>query len=203
MEPPVNLSQFASVFFRWFALIVLFAVLGGAGTYLASQSLPKEYEAEAKILIGSLSDASYDQQLGYQQLAATYAGLATITPLLDRVIAELGLPDDAAKLAGRIDVRAPLNQSLVTVVARAPSALAASQLANAVAAEVVALDTGAGATTLAAIVQTAVPPLEPSGPHVLVNSVLGVVLGLILGVCLALGVTTFRFNSRRPMVQSD
>lgn len=192
MELRLNLSRFAYIVLRWSWLIVLSGVLGGAIAFLASQALPKEYESEAKVLIGSLSEANYDQQLGYQQLAATYAGMATITPVLDRVIAQLGLADDPAELASRTDVRAPLNQSMVMVVAKASSAVGSSQLANALAAEVVKLGESPDKANLASLIQRAVPPVGPSAPNVFVNTLIGAVLGLSLGTCLALLLVSWR-----------
>jgi polysaccharide biosynthesis transport protein len=196
MEHRLNLSQFAHIVLRWSWLILLAGALAGGTAYSVSQSLPKEYQSQAKILIGSLAEVNYDQQLGNQQLAATYAGLATITPVLEGVIAELGLPDDPVSLVSRIDVTAPVNQAIVTVVARASSATGSAQLANALAAEVVKLGVVSGKPNPASVIQPAIPPVDPSSPHILVNTVIGVVLGLFLGSGLAVLLSSLRNRSR-------
>lgn len=182
----MDLSQFARILLRWSWLIVLLAATAGGVAFYVSQVLPKQYDSEAKVLVGSLTDANYDQLLAYQQLAQTYAGIATTTPVLTRVIGQLGLTD-ATLLASRIDVVAPTGQSFVTIVVTAASPLEASQLANGVANEITALALPAvDQPSLATVVQPAIPPDQPSSPRVLLNTAVAAALGFCLGVGIAL-----------------
>jgi succinoglycan biosynthesis transport protein ExoP len=150
--------------------------------------LPKEYESEARVLVGSLTETDVDQLGAYQQLAQTYAELATTTPVLARVVDELGLNGDLRALAERIDVRAPTEQPIVRVLARGPSPVAAQQLANSLAGEIIELakPTEEGASGLGTIVQPAILPDNPSSPRPLVNAVISAGLALMLAVATVL-----------------
>ena len=183
----MEMSRFAAAVRDSWRLIISCAFAAGAIALLVSAWMPRQYNAEARVLVGSLTDPNYDQILAYQQLAQTYAQLATTTPVLIRVRDDLGLRDDVKHLAARVDARTALGQSTVRVIASASTAAAAAQLANAVAAEVARMaQPAAGQPSLATIVQPAVPPDSPSAPLVLLNSLIAAVLGLALGIGLAL-----------------
>ncbi len=169
-------------------LILLVAGIAAGGAYLASGTLPREYQSESKVLVGSLTETRPDYLSAYQELAQTYAALATSTPVLGRVIDELGLPDTPEALATRLAVYAPVGQPIITVTATASSPAGAAALANAVAGEITSFARPAGAdtTSLASVVQTALPNLEPTSPRVALNTVVAAALGLALGLAAAL-----------------
>ena len=181
------LSLPARTLLRWSWLIVFLSVTAGATAFFGSQMLPKQYDSEAQVLVGALTTVNNDQLLAYQQLAQTYAEIATTTPVLTRVIDKLSLPDQATQLASRIDVRALVGESIVKVVATASSPLQASQLANAVADEITTMGRSAvDQPSLATVVQSALPPDHPSSPRVLLNTAIAAALGFVLGVGVAL-----------------
>lgn len=190
-------SRFARDMRTWWWLILLLVIAAGGSAFLVSQQLPKKYESEAKILVGSLTETRSDQLIAYQQLAQTYAELATTTPVLERVRDQLGWGDDPKQLASRVDARAPTGQSIVRVTATASSPSEASQLANAVAEQITRLAKPADdQSSLASIVQPAVPPDNPSSPLVMLNTVVAVSLGLALGVGLAMLLSSGRKERR-------
>jgi len=183
----LDLVRVATVARRWWVTIMLIGLLAAGLAFGVSQLLPKEYTSEAKVLVGSLTETSTDQLSAYQELARTYAELSTSTPMLDRVRTALGLTEDPGHLADRLDVRAQTGQGIIRVDATAPSAAAAAELANAMASEIVRLAQPSGSvTSLAAIVQPALPPDAPTSPRVALNSLVAGILGLALGLGLAL-----------------
>ena len=169
-------------------LILLMAAAAGIAAYAVSTAMPKTYTSEARVLVGSLVDSNYDQLLAYGQLAQTYTQLATTTPVLAAVSAELGLDETAEELARRVDVRTPTGLSIIQVSASAPTAESAAALANAVAEQITDLSKQSPPATgnLAAVVQRADPPPSSSSPRVLLNTVVAMALGLGLGVLMAL-----------------
>lgn len=184
----MDLSRFVALIARRIWLIALVTLLAGGIAYLVSGSLPVAYQSDAKVLVGSLTETRTDQLTAFQQLAQTYAELATSTPVLSRVIDRLGLSEDPAQLASRVDVRASAGQPIVDIVAVAPSGPEAAQLAQALAGEVTQMATpsGEGAASLASIVQPAAIPKDPSSPRVLLNTVVAGALGLALSIGLVL-----------------
>jgi capsular polysaccharide biosynthesis protein len=183
----VELSRFIEIIRGRLLLIVLIALGSAAAAFLVSEWLPREYESEARVVVGSLTENSIDQQRANQQNAATYAELAKTPIVLIPVADELGLTEDPTAMSARIDVRSPSGQSIVRIVARGPSPRAAQQLADGVAAQIIRLATPVGKTTsIAAIVQPAVYPDGPSSPRILLNTLIAAFAGLALGLGLAL-----------------
>jgi capsular polysaccharide biosynthesis protein len=179
----------------WFVLGVGFAscVVAALVAFGVSMMLPKAYESRAAVLVGSLTETTSDRLTAYQQLAQTYAELATTTPILLEVILDLDLDETPVDLAERVSVRAPVGQNLVTITATAPSPVDALRLANSVAEQVTRLATPAdGSPSLAAIVQPAVAPGGPSSPRILLNTVIAGLLGAALGLGVALLVAASR-----------
>jgi polysaccharide biosynthesis transport protein len=163
---------------------VLAGATAGATAYFVSVALPKVYESEAKVLVGSLTDTNTDNLAAYRDLAQTYAELAVSSPVLDRVIQTLQLPDSPLDLQKRIDVRAAAGMSILRITARAPSAQDASALATAIGSEIVGLATPLDAgPILASIVQPGPAPNEPSSPRVLLNTA----VAALFGACAAAG----------------
>jgi succinoglycan biosynthesis transport protein ExoP len=182
----MDMAQFGAVIRRSLRLIVLVTVVATLVSYVVSVNLPREYQSEARVLVGTLSDPSMDKVNAYEQLAQTYAALATTTPLLSAVETQLGLTDDPLRLALSINARAPLGQSIVRITATASSAAGAAQLADAVAAQVA--DLGRPSKTepsIATIVQPASQPASQSSPLVVLNTLIAGALGLAIGIGLA------------------
>ncbi|HEX5824551.1 MAG TPA: Wzz/FepE/Etk N-terminal domain-containing protein [Candidatus Limnocylindrales bacterium] len=183
----MELSAVASATRRYLRMILVLCIGAGLAAYFVSSLLPKRYEAEARVFVGSLTAANYDQQLAYQQLAQTYAQLATTTPILEKVVAELGLKDTAAQLATRVDVRTPTGLSIIRIETAATTAEEAAAIANTIAGQVTALaEPASGGAGLASIVQTAAPPPSPSSPRAILNALVAAALALAVGIGLAL-----------------
>jgi len=171
---------------RYFWLVVVTTALAAGGAFLVSTALPKAYESEARVLVGSLTETSTDQLGAYVQLAQTYAEIATSVPVLDRVIAKLGLTETAQDLARRVEVRTPAGQPILRIKATSSTAAGAVQVANAIADEITNVARPADASTsLATVYQPGTNPVAPASPRVLLNTIIAAALGLALGIGLA------------------
>ena len=183
----MDLARFIAAVRHSIRLIVVITVVAAATTFIASELLPRQYESEARVLVGSVTDPNSDKLNAYQQLAQTYAALATTTPLLTRVAEQLGLNESPTGLALAISVRAPLGQSIVRIVATSSSASDAAQLATAVADQVAELGRPTHTDpSIASVIQPGIPPDSPSSPRVFLNTLVAGTLGLALGIGIAI-----------------
>ncbi len=126
---------------HWLWLIVACTVLAAGAAYVVSISLPKMYSSSAKLIVGqSLSSVNpnYNDILASQRLSTTFAQLATTTPILDKVIAQLGLPDQADDLGKQVTASAASDSTLVTVSVTYGDPQTAADIANGIAAQLIA-----------------------------------------------------------------
>jgi capsular polysaccharide biosynthesis protein len=184
----LDIRRFVDVVGRRLLLIVAVTLLAAGGTWFVSLQLPPEYEAESQVLVGSLTETNLDQLSAFERLAQTYAALGGTDVVIARVIAKLGLQEAQEVVADRLTFHVPAGQPIVRIDARAGSAQSARDLAATAAAEVIALSTppGAGAASLASIIQPASLPRVPSSPRVLLNTLIGGLVGLTAALALAL-----------------
>ena len=185
------------------ALVVLLTAVAAIAAFVVSSMLPKTYTAESRVLVGSLTDANYDQLLGYGQLAQTYSQLALTTPVLAAVIQDVDLSATPEEVARMLDVRAPTGLSIIQIEASAPTPEGAAALADAVADRITALSRvpAPGTGSIATVVQRAVPPESASSPRVLLNTAVAAALGMALGVLIAL-VPAYRRANREAKAAS-
>lgn len=194
------MTRFIGIVARWSWLILLLGAITGGVAFVVSQQQPRQYTAEAIVLVGSLTQTDLQQQLAYQQLAQTYATVALTTPVLDRVRSTLDLEDDVDDVRTRLVVSTDPDGALVVTKATAADPAGAASLANAVAAEVVGFAGPVAGTTLRAeVIQPAVEPSEPSSPNVLLNTVIAAAIGLVIGLGLAMALTEWRQSRRAPV----
>jgi len=81
------------LFRRWLWLLVLCALLGAGGAYLASLTQEPVYESSAKAML--VQPSNYLSDIGYlsnQQLVQTYAELLLTKPILDEAGLRIGAP---------------------------------------------------------------------------------------------------------------
>ncbi|WP_251150056.1 polysaccharide biosynthesis tyrosine autokinase [Cellulosimicrobium sp. Marseille-Q4280] len=180
---------------RWVS-IALIAVTGAGCGVLASLATTATYEARAQVFVSVRgSDTTSDLLQGSNftvRQVKSYTELVTSPRVLEPVVEELGLTDDAASLAARVRAESPLDTVLIDVTATDESPQLAAAIANATAgslADVVGeLETpaaGGDSPVQISTVRTATVPSSPSSPNVTLNLALGLVVGLALGVGLA------------------
>jgi capsular polysaccharide biosynthesis protein len=183
----LDLWRFLDAVTRRLGLIILVTGLAAGATFLVSTQLPKQYEAETQVLVGSLTETDTDQLNAYERLAQTYATLSSTSGFIERVVSRLTVDDDPVELASRIEVRVPTGQSILRITAEDDTPADAQALADAVAAEIVILATPPqpGSASLASVVQPATGPTSASSPRVLLNTLVAGFFGLALGLGLA------------------
>jgi non-specific protein-tyrosine kinase len=138
----MELRRAATVLRRWALLIIVGTVLAGVTAFVVSTTMPKVYESGTTLIVGqSLTALNPDsnQLLVSQRLSQTYAELAVTRPLLERVIATLGLPTSAADLEKRVSADPHRDTTLLTITAKDTTADRAAAIANEVAKELIAL----------------------------------------------------------------
>jgi tyrosine-protein kinase len=137
---PVEIRRQLALARSLLPFLVASAVLAGVLAYLVASAQPRVYEARSVVLVGeSLTglNPDYDQLLVSQRLSTTYAAVAGTRPVLEKVIAAVGLQDSPDALSRRIQVDTSPDSSLMTIVARDGSPARAAAIANALAEELV------------------------------------------------------------------
>ena len=135
MEGDQELRRYFFMLLRWWWLVLLCAALaGGAAYFLNSQAVPV-YSASSTLFVsqaptGASSDTSYSSG---ERLAQTYSKMLTGRPVLQQVIADLGLPETPGSLASRVRAGSVQGTSLVQVTVEDSWPERAAAVANAVA----------------------------------------------------------------------
>jgi capsular polysaccharide biosynthesis protein/Mrp family chromosome partitioning ATPase len=172
----------------WWTLLIATWVAGLAG-YLISSGIPPTYEGEAKLLVGPVVGTS-DVLRAAASISNTYSELATSKPVLDKVLARVGLP--AGTL---IEARALPNETtrILDLRAQHGNPRTAAALANAMAAELIALQPSGiqlpeGQLT---VVDSAQPPVVPIAPQPTLIALVSAATGLLAAGVLVMVVEYF------------
>jgi capsular polysaccharide biosynthesis protein len=173
----------------WIAAGVVFA---GTLVFVISNTLPRTYEAEARLVVEAglgLTGSSSDDVLNAPRVGQTYAALATTRPVLVEVIARAGLPSDPDQLLARLQITAGIDTPIISIVMSDGDPIVAAATANAMAAVLVEMATdrsivGAPPTELLKLIEPATPPADFSAPRPLFNSLLSATAALVAMVTL-------------------
>jgi receptor protein-tyrosine kinase len=178
----------------WIAGAIM--LVAAVAAYLVSGTIPKSFESQSTLLVGqALTSSSPDinQLLASQRLSQTYADLATTRGVATAVQRQLGLEIPVDDLIASTTSEAPRDSLFIIITARSGDPIEAARIANAFAAElierspqVVISTPGSPATNLLTVVDAAIPPRDPAGPRVLLNTALAGILGLLIGLALIL-----------------
>jgi capsular exopolysaccharide synthesis family protein len=134
----VKLRRYAALVWKWLWLLALGALLGGGASYGVSRSLAPTYQASATLLVTQATTPagpSYNDLLGAERLARTYAQVLTSRPVLLGAAATLQLPASYEQLQQLVSVEIVRDTQLLIVSAQHTDPEVAARLANAVAAE--------------------------------------------------------------------
>ena len=180
---------------RW----VTIAVAAGLGLALAgaySLLTTPTYSTRSQVYVSVQgSDSTTDLLQGSNftvRQVKSYIELVTSPRVLDPVVEELGLADDAASLAQRVRADSPLDTALINVTATDESPQLAAEIANATARSLASVvgeletPTGGGDSPVQiSTVRAASVPTSAASPNLRLNLALGLVVGLALGVAVA------------------
>ena len=137
----VDLRRLFAMARPWYPVAVACVLLAAGTAYVVSTVQQKTYESSATVIVGqalSAANPDFNQLLVSQRLSATYALIATTSPVLEAVISNLGLQTTPDVLRERIRASAQPDSSLMTISAQDPDPAQAASIANAVAEELVA-----------------------------------------------------------------
>lgn len=138
----MNLQRQIGVILRSLPLIAAGALLTALPVYYMVNGQPRVYQASATIMVGqALNDANPDY-LGLEvsrNLAGTYAWLMGQEAQLQRVIERLGLDMTPESLGSMIEATVRESDSVITITARDQDPSRAAAIADAAAAELIAV----------------------------------------------------------------
>ena len=131
-----ELRKYYYLFLRWLWLIALGALLCGGAAYVVGERTTPVYSATTTLLIHqapAVGTSDYTALLTSERLAQTYSEMLTGRPVLDTVIADLGLGETSSGLAKRVDVSVVQNTQLIRLSVEDTNPTLAAAIANAVA----------------------------------------------------------------------
>jgi len=202
----VNLRPPSRFLRNGWVLVGVFAIAGVAlaGGYLAAQA--PQYESTAKMFVlVPPSPTRLFYPSGHppidHDVVAGYAGVARTTIVLNPVIADLGLNENASSLASRIAVETESDSAIMDIRTTDPSPLRAAMISNAVTQQLANVvnrlsptgqdlsapsPTGPASTGVKLTrVRSAAPASAPTTRNALATLVVGLIAGTALGMLVA------------------
>lgn len=175
---------------RWFVIAILGLLGAGLGYYQAQSTTPL-YRSTAKVFVSlARGDTVADLVQGStytRNLVESYVQLATVPAVLEPVVEELDLTIDARQLSGIVHAEAPLDTMIIEISASSRSPQRASDIANAVAAQLSTTVESLSPTSedgIASVKMTTVGPATPAAAPYSPNKKLLVATGGFLGLAL-------------------
>lgn len=208
----MHLHDYFRILLRNWILILSVVVLavGAAATY--SALAPRQYESVSRVFVatkttGTVQDLSQGTAFS-QQVAQSYAIVATSPIVLETVVRDLKLSTTPEALARQVKATAATGNVVMEIAATSSTAAESAAIANAVSATLVTVvgDLTPGAqdgTTPVKItqIQKATPPSSPVSPKIPLNLALGALSGIaVAAILVALReVLNVRLRGRRDV----
>src|SRR5262245_36024806 len=202
----MEFTYYIQLFRRWWWLIILLAALGGGAGYVVSRRAPPVYAASATLLV-TTSTPSPDPAEALipdqrASLVKTYKELLLKRPVLEAVIADLGLAIDAEALAQKLSVAEVRDTQLLMLTAQDLDPQQAAAIANTTvqafnrqSAVLLANPYAANRAGLS-VVEAAAPPRDPSGPRPLQVALIAALVGVLLALGIGLAAEYFDTSVR-------
>jgi non-specific protein-tyrosine kinase len=130
------------LFRSWARWIFAGTVIAAVAAYVISGTLPKVYEADARLVVGqalSSNNPDPNQFATAQQLATAYVALAGNRPALEATMKRLGMSMPVDAFAKLVSVNVVRDLPFIDIFGRSDNPEQAAAIANAMAAELVAL----------------------------------------------------------------
>lgn len=179
---------------RWWLVVLTSTWAAGAvvGVFTATQ--PPVYTATAQGIVSVGNPAArppYALSSGAQYILdrmTSYANLGVTTPVLQRVIDDLGLDETAETLSGRIDSHSVVGKAVLEVAVSYDDPKTAAAIADSVLAGVSGAVAQVERGNVGLVeVGAATPPAGPSNRKVVVNTAVAAAGGLVFGCFVAVG----------------
>ncbi|WP_189822339.1 polysaccharide biosynthesis tyrosine autokinase [Streptomyces finlayi] len=193
----MNARAHAEALLKRWKFIALCALAGLLTGLLATWLSTPVYQGHSQIFVSARAVAD-TQQLAQvssfgQDRVQSYADLVTSRPVMEEVVAELGLEQRPDELAQQVKASSPIGTVLINITASDRSPRGAADIANAVARHLIdavgELETpvGGGAIPVKlSVSQSSDVPARPDSPRPLLNLAAGLFGGLLVGVGTAL-----------------
>ncbi len=128
-----DMQRYFGLLRRWAWLLILATLLAGAAAYLVSKRITPVYQAVTTVLINeapATKSADYSAIMTSERLAQTYSQLMTKQPVLEGVMARLGLDLDIEDLKTAIQVQPVRDTTLIEVRVDDTDPARAADIAN-------------------------------------------------------------------------
>lgn len=203
----MTMRDYLTIIRRRWLLIATFTTLGILAAIAILATVPPTFTAESRVLV-SLNNARTPAELEHgnnfiQTRTRSYVVAAKSPFVLDPVINQLGLPENAASLGRKIEATAELNTVVITISVSDPSAARAATIAESLTRHFIRSiednerppDSTVSLVKLS-IIAPAREPDTPSAPNRNVVLAVGTLAGLGLGLALALALNLRNFRIR-------
>ena len=182
----MRLSGYVAVARRWWWTLIAAVWVAGLSGYLVAERLPETYQAEAKLLVGSATSVSENEERAARGATQLYAGAVTLRDVLQRVIDNLGLQTTPEALREAVTARPDPVTRLLTIQVQYGDPQVAADIANGLVPavrDVLAERLPTRPVTLPETevipVEEAVAPVRPVAPQVPLIVVLAAGAGLV------------------------
>ena len=131
----MELRYYVALLWRWLWLIVLAALVAAGAAFLISRQSPRIYQASTTLLIRQAQQSNssdYYDLITSERLSSTYVAWLRTRPVMQEVIALLGLDMAADELAGAVDVEYVRETQLLVLSVTDTNPLRAAAIANTV-----------------------------------------------------------------------
>lgn len=194
-EVEIDLREIFGLLINKLAIIVLAAVLGAAIAFTYTKFLVSPvYQSKTQVYVTNNKLTTTDQinvndLQSSNYLTKDYMILVKSNPVLDKVIADLGLKMSTSELAGKIHVSTPTDTRILTIAVNDTDPIMAKKIADAVReASKAQIQSVMGIETVNTVEEAKLPenPISP-------NTKMNVLIGFVLGFVIAVAVVIIRF----------
>lgn len=136
----MEIRRYWQILRRWWWLLLAATFIAAGSTFLATRSIPKTYGSRARVMVGESIQSRNPDWVSIstaQQLALTYAELATTRPVLQGVIDTLGLQAAPDMLRGMVSVKPVQGTQILDIAVVDTDPVRAAAIANAVAEQLI------------------------------------------------------------------
>lgn len=187
-EVEIDLRDIFAILINKLAIIVLAAMLGAAVAFTFTKFLISPvYQARTQVLVKSTSLTTTDQikvsdLQSSNYLTKDYMILIKSNPVLDKVIADLGLDMSSSALAGKIHVSSQTDTRILTIAVNDKDPIMAKKIADAVReASKTRIHEVMGMETVENVDEAKLPE-NPISPNTKMNTLIGFMLGFVIAI---------------------
>ncbi|MCW6677784.1 Wzz/FepE/Etk N-terminal domain-containing protein [Anaerococcus sp. NML200574] len=193
-EQEIDLLELGKQILKHSLLILIFAILSGAGAFgLSKYVISPKYEANTSMIVSSSkeqtdkqADVELSQINANRALVSTYSEIVKSRGIADKVIANLNLDMDYEEFSGKVSIEPVKDTQIISVKVVDTIAQRAADIANETSMIFKDSITQIMNVDNVQILDKATLPEEPSSPKVMRNTAIGAMLGFILGIGIAL-----------------